>query len=81
MFLIYQEPSKAPFTYIHENRRQRIKSLKIVIETSNENQFSYFYVLNPFLKLTKPGPTQHNSDALLKKMTLIFFFKNDALFL
>ena len=35
---------------MYGNRRQRIKSLKMVIETSDENQFSYLYSLNPFLR-------------------------------
>ena len=34
------------------NRAQRIKSLKMVVEDQDTNQFSYLYVLNPFLKLT-----------------------------
>ena len=41
--------------YMHIwNRLQRIKSIKMVVETSDKDQFSYFYVLNPFLKLTRP---------------------------
>ena len=34
-------------------RHQRIKSLKIVVETSDKNQYSYFYSLNSFLKKAK----------------------------
>ena len=34
-------------------RQKRIKSLKIVVETSDENQYSYFYILNSFLKKAK----------------------------
>ena len=32
------------------NRLQRIKSVKMVVETSDKNQCCYFYVLNPFVK-------------------------------
>ena len=32
---------------IYENRRQRIKSSKMVIEHLDKNQLSYFYILNP----------------------------------
>ena len=35
--------------YMH-NRQQRIKSSKMVVETSDKNQYSYFYILNLFLK-------------------------------
>ena len=44
------------YMHIYENRRQCIKSLKMSVETSDENKFSYIYVLNPFLKLA--GPTR-----------------------
>ena len=37
--------------YMH-NRQQLIKSLKMVVETSDKNQYSYFYILNLFLKMT-----------------------------
>ena len=30
----------------------------MVVDTSDKNQFSYFYVLNLFLKLTRPYPTR-----------------------
>ena len=30
----------------------------MVVDTSNKNQFSYFYDLNLFLKLTRPYPTR-----------------------
>ena len=37
---------------MYENFRQRIKYFKkMAVETSDENQFSYLYVLNPFIKL------------------------------
>ena len=32
----------------------------MIIETLDENQYSYFYVLNLFLKLTRPDPTWLN---------------------
>ena len=35
------------------NRHQRIKSLKIIVETSDKNQYSHFYILNSFLKKAK----------------------------
>ena len=35
------------------NRHQRIKSLKIVVETSDKNQYSYFFILNSFLNKAK----------------------------
>ena len=38
----------APPACIYENRLQRIKSLKMAVETSDKILFSYFYVLNPF---------------------------------
>ena len=44
-------------TCIYGNRRQRIKSIKMVVETLDEKQFSYIYVLNTSLKC--PGPTHH----------------------
>ena len=50
------EPREDPSFYVH-NRQQRIKSLKIVVESSNKNQYSYFYIPNLFLKLTRPDPT------------------------
>ena len=40
------------------DRLQRIKSLKMIVETSHKNQFSYFSVLNQFLKFTWPNQTQ-----------------------
>ena len=37
--------------YVHVwNRLQRIKSVKMVAETSDKNQYSYFYIVNSFLK-------------------------------
>ena len=44
-FLINKEQSKPHF--------QCIKSLKIIVETSDKNQYSYFYILNSFLKKAK----------------------------
>ena len=38
------------------NCRQRIKSLKMVVKTSDKKQFSYIYVRNLFLELTQPDP-------------------------
>ena len=38
--------------YIH-NRQERIQSLKMVVETLDKNQYSYFYILKPFLSKTK----------------------------
>ena len=35
------------------NRLQRIKSVKMIVETSDENQYSYFYILNLSLKKAK----------------------------
>ena len=32
----------------------------MIIETSDKNQYSYFYVLNIFLKLSRPDPTWLN---------------------
>ena len=38
--------------YMHVwSRQQRIKSLKMVVETLHKHKYSYFYTLNPFLKL------------------------------
>ena len=43
-----RERTRSSF-YMHTwNRLQCIKSVKMVVETSDENQFSYFFVLNPF---------------------------------
>ena len=48
--LIIASAREAPSACIYENRRQRIKSLKIVVETWDKNQFCYFYVVqNSFL--------------------------------
>ena len=35
------------------NRLQRIKSVKMVVETSDKNQYSYFYIVNSFLKKSR----------------------------
>ena len=43
---------------IYENRRHCIKCLKMVVETSDKNFFSYFYALNNFLRLTRPDRTR-----------------------
>ena len=44
-----RERTKSSF-YMHAwNRLQRIKSVKIVVETSDKNQFSYFHVVSLFL--------------------------------
>ena len=51
-------PREAPSTCLYENRRQHIKSLEMVVETSDINKFSYFYALNQFTKLTRPKPTR-----------------------
>ena len=48
------ERKEADSACIYENLRQRIKSMKMVSETSDKNQFSYIYVLNPFIQLTRP---------------------------
>ena len=40
-------------TCIYTNCRQRIHFLKITVGTSDRSQFSLFYVLNPFLMLTR----------------------------
>ena len=42
----YCKHSQGPPACIYGNHRQRIKSLKMVVETSDKNQLSYFYVLN-----------------------------------
>ena len=48
----HRERTRSSF-YMHIwNRLQRIKSLKIVVESFDKNQFCYFYVQNLFLKLT-----------------------------
>ena len=47
---ILAERSKVPSVCIYVNRRQRIQFLKMVEETSDKNQFSYFYTQNSFLK-------------------------------
>ena len=42
------------YMYIWESSTtQKKKHLKMVVETSNKNQFSYFYILNSFLKKVK----------------------------
>ena len=43
---------EAPSACIFEICQQRIKSLKMVVETSFINEFSYFYDLNSFSKVT-----------------------------
>ena len=40
-----RDAREAPSACIYQNRRQRIKSLTMVVETTNNNQFSYFNVL------------------------------------
>ena len=47
------------------NRQQRIKSLKMVVETSDKNQYSYFYMLNSFLKGKKKFAQLLNATHLL----------------
>ena len=43
----------------------------MVVETSDENQFSYFYVLNPFLKLTRPDrPARPTSGEKLLSLSM-----------
>ena len=49
------ERKEAYSTCIDENHRPRINSFKMVVDTSDKNQYSYFYVLNLFLKLTRPN--------------------------
>ena len=45
-----RERTRSSF-YMHIwNSLQRIKSLKMVVDTSDKNQFSYFYILSPFLE-------------------------------
>ena len=38
--------SKKKSSFYMHNRKQRIKSLKMVVETSDKNQYSYCYILN-----------------------------------
>ena len=54
------------------NRLQRIKSVKMGVETSDKNQCSYFYVLNPFLKFSSGGHIDQllNATHLLVKLIL-----------
>ena len=51
--VVLAERREAPCTCIDGNCRRRVKSLKMVKKTSDKNQFSYFYILNPFVKLTR----------------------------
>jgi len=46
------------------NRLQRIKSVKMVVETSDKNQYSYFYILNSFLKKAKKNNEANNPPHL-----------------
>ena len=48
---------EAPSACIQEDLWQRIQSFKIVAKTSDDNQLSYFYVFNPFLKLNRADLT------------------------
>ena len=50
-------------SFCMHNLQQRIKSLKMVVETSDENKYYYYHVLNPFLKLIRP-----NHDALWRSI-------------
>ena len=52
------------FSCIYKNRRQRIKALRKVVEISDNDQFSSFYVLIPLLKLTQFDATLHDYDAI-----------------
>ena len=56
-----------------------MKSLKIAVgQLDNKNQFSYFYVLNPFLKLTRPDPTMTRlTMKFFDGLYLGFFFSKD----
>merc|ERR1719154_660041 len=45
----HQERTRSSFYMYVWNSLQRIKSVKVVVETLNKNQFSYFYVVNLFL--------------------------------
>ena len=47
----------------------------MVVETSDKDQFSYVYVLNPFLKLTRSGPTRSGETFLSILMQRICWFK------
>ena len=50
-----RERTRSPF-YMHVwNPLQRIKSVKIVVETSDKNQFSYFYILNLYTNTVLGG--------------------------
>ena len=51
------ERREAPSTCMYGIRWQLIKSLEVVAEISDTTQFSYFYVMNSFLKL--PSPTRN----------------------
>ena len=55
---------------VYGNRRQHIKSLRMIVETSDENKYSYFYVLNPFIKL--PDPTMTVSISNFQRYLLAF---------
>ena len=41
---------EAPSICIYGIRRQRVKSLKMVVETSDKYNLFYMYILNPFLE-------------------------------
>ena len=58
---------KKKILHVYGNRRQRIKPFKMVVDTSERNQYSYFNVLNPFLSLTRPwlSLTAYISDSII----------------
>ena len=56
--IINCERRRSSFYMYIWNRLQRMKSLKMVVETWHKNQFSYFYALNLLIKLTRPYPTR-----------------------
>ena len=57
-YLLIASEREASSACMYGNHQQSIKSLKIVVETSDKNNSSYFYVLNPFIKIIRTDSTR-----------------------
>ena len=58
---VLAERREAPYACIYGNRRKLIKSLKMVVEIWDKHLFSYFYIMNPFLKLHNLTRPDHDT--------------------
>ena len=63
---------EAPSVCMYRNRRQRIKSFKMILDASVNNKFSHFYVLISFLNLIRSLPSLLSLPTVLKIRTWNF---------